>query len=361
MKHRDTKQFAVILALFLLMNCGLLAAPEVSIHYMGHSSFLLQFDNGVSVLMDYGTSNCWGYPSPIYDIGDFVPTVLTYSHRHADHYNEDRKPEGVQYQLEGLDSLDIDGLSIRPIRVCEGIVGIESSTAFIFSYKGFKICHLSDAQADIMAIEDKFQQNDIRSLFPHQFDLLLMTIEGVEQFIPEAEIFVNLLQPKRIIPMHYWTESYKNRFLDYLRLTDSTTFKHYQILEKNSADYYLSSEDPDVTPVQVVSLTPAVFTASAMDNGKSKLPIPIRNELIQNYPNPFNPTTNIRYTLVEKNNVRLSIFNSLGELVETLVDGPQDAGEYSISWNAANYPSGIYLYRIQAGNFSRVRRCLLIK
>lgn len=141
MKHRNRKRFAVVLMLFLLMNGSLLGAPEVSIHYMGHSSFLLQFDNGVSVLTDYGTSNCWGYPSPIYDIGDFVPTVLTYSHRHSDHYNDERRPEGVQYRLEGLDSLDIDGLSIRPVRVCELVVGSESSTAFIFSYKGLKICH----------------------------------------------------------------------------------------------------------------------------------------------------------------------------------------------------------------------------
>lgn len=83
--------------------------------------------------------------------------------------------------------------------------------------------------------------------------------------------------------------------------------------------------------------------------------------MIQNYSNPFNPETNIRYTLLEKKYVRLSIFNSLGELVETLVDGPQAAGEYSIGWNAANYPSGMYLYRIQAGSFSQARRCLLIK
>ena len=161
MKKMRFNRFQVVLIILLLFGGMLCAGPEISIHYMGHSSFVLEFDNGVTVLTDYGTSNCWGLASPICEIGDFVPTVLTYSHRHDDHYNEARKPAGALYQLEGTDSLDLDGLSIRPVRVCEGIVGVESSTAFIFSYKGFTICHLSDAQADIMAINDKFHQNDM--------------------------------------------------------------------------------------------------------------------------------------------------------------------------------------------------------
>ena len=360
MKNRHSKRFKMFLLFSLVAGCGLFAVPEVSIHYIGHSSFLLQFDNGISVLTDYGTSNCWGLASPIYSLGDFIPTILTYSHRHDDHYNEDRKPAGALYQLEDMDSLDIDGLSIRPVRVCEGIVGVESSTAFIFTYKGFKICHLSDAQADIMAIEDKFHQNDIRALFPDQFDLLFMTIEGIEQFIPEAEIFVDLLKPKRIIPMHYWSEAYKNRFLDHLEDQNSVIGRNYQIIDESSPDCRLSSEEPDVSPVQVISLTPADFVASAMEKS-GNLQIPVRNELIRNYPNPFNPTTNIQYTLREQNNVRISIFNSIGEIIETLVDGRQSAGEYSIRWNAAKYPSGIYLYRIQASDFYQVKRCMLIK
>ena len=360
MKNRHTWQFKMVLAGILVASSGLFAVPEVSIHYLGHSSFILQFDNGISVLTDYGTSNCWGLASPIYDIGEFVPTILTYSHRHADHYNEDRKPEGALYQMENTDSLDIDGLSIRPIRVCEGVVGAETSTAFIFTYKGFKICHLSDAQADIMAINDKFHQNDMRALFPDRFDLLLMTIEGGEHFIPEAEIFVNLLKPKRIIPMHYWTEAYKTRFIDHLEAQNSVIGRNYQMQDENSADCYLSSENSEVTPVQVINLAPAAYVVSVLDNN-GKLQVPISNDLIRNYPNPFNPATNIQYTLHKQNDVRISIFNSIGELIETLVDGRQYAGEYSICWDAATFPSGIYLYRIQAGDFSQVKRCMLIK
>lgn len=89
----------------------------------------------------------------------------------------------------------------------------------------------------------------------------------------QAEIFVDLLQPKRIIPMHYWTVSYKNKFRNHLKLMSYAPDKNYKILNENSADYYLSSEDMDVTPVQIVSLTPAVFTASALNDATSKIPV----------------------------------------------------------------------------------------
>jgi len=359
MKKRHTRHFKMILMVILMASSGLFAVPEVSIHYMGHASFLLQFDNGVSVLTDYGTSNCWGYASPIYSIGDFIPTILTYSHRHEDHYNEDRKPEGVQYQLENMDSLDIDGLSIRPVRVCESAVGSESSTAFIFTYKGIKVCHLSDAQADIMAIGNESQQNDILARFPDQFDLLLMTIEGVQQFIPEAEIFVNLLKPRRIIPMHYWTSIYKKMFLDHLEKLNSNPNRNYEIVTA-SADYSLSTDNPDITPVLAISLSPKTFVESTIDESE-KLQIPVTNELNRNYPNPFNPTTTIKYALSKESKVTLTIFNATGQIVEQLVDQKQSAGYYSAIWDASNVTSGLYFYRMQAGDFSKVNKCMLLK
>ena len=71
-------------------------------------------------------------------------------------------------------------------------------------------------------------------------------------------------------------------------------------------------------------------------------------ELAQNYPNPFNPITNISYTLPAESQVKLSIYNTLGELVETLVNEKQDAGKYDAVWNAANHPSGVYIYTLDA-------------
>ncbi len=70
--------------------------------------------------------------------------------------------------------------------------------------------------------------------------------------------------------------------------------------------------------------------------------------LNQNYPNPFNPITNISYTLPAESQVKLSVYNPLGELVETIVNEQQSAGKYDAVWNAGNHPSGVYIYTLDA-------------
>ena len=89
--------------------------------------------------------------------------------------------------------------------------------------------------------------------------------------------------------------------------------------------------------------------------------IPTEFALSQNYPNPFNPSTTILYQLPKSTHVKLSIYDITGKLVETLVNEYKNAGYYSIEWNAENSSSGIYLYRIDAGEFSNVRKCLIVK
>jgi hypothetical protein len=84
-------------------------------------------------------------------------------------------------------------------------------------------------------------------------------------------------------------------------------------------------------------------------------------QLDQNYPNPFNPTTQIKYTLAEKSNVTLKVFDMLGREVTTLVNGTQSAGTHSIDFNASNLASGLYIYKIQAGNFTQSKKMMLLK
>ena len=84
-------------------------------------------------------------------------------------------------------------------------------------------------------------------------------------------------------------------------------------------------------------------------------------KLEQNYPNPFNPTTNFQYSIASRQFVNLKIFNVLGQEIETLVNEEKPAGNYEVEFNAANLPSGVYFYRIQAGSFNQVRKMLLIK
>ncbi|MFQ6091422.1 MAG: T9SS type A sorting domain-containing protein [bacterium] len=81
----------------------------------------------------------------------------------------------------------------------------------------------------------------------------------------------------------------------------------------------------------------------------------------QAYPNPFNPETDIRYTIPADREVRLEVYNLLGQKVVTLVDEHQSAGVYNIRWNAADVPSGVYFYRITAGEFTATNKMILMK
>jgi hypothetical protein len=91
--------------------------------------------------------------------------------------------------------------------------------------------------------------------------------------------------------------------------------------------------------------------------------------LEQNYPNPFNPSTVISYQLAGQSHVTLRVYDLLGREVAALVNEVKSAGNYSATFNASNFPSGVYFYRLtanavspgQAGNFSSVKKMLLLK
>lgn len=97
-------------------------------------------------------------------------------------------------------------------------------------------------------------------------------------------------------------------------------------------------------------------------------PVPPQFALMQNYPNPFNPSTAISYDLPSPSNVRLVVYDISGKIVAALVDGVQDGGRKTVSWNAANIASGIYFCRLEASaidaparTFTEVRKLLLVK
>ena len=83
--------------------------------------------------------------------------------------------------------------------------------------------------------------------------------------------------------------------------------------------------------------------------------------LEQNYPNPFNPTTTIKFNLPEQSNVRIDVFNTLGQQVKSLVNGEVSAGEHSVKFDASALSSGVYLYRMQAGDFNEIKKMILTK
>ncbi len=84
-------------------------------------------------------------------------------------------------------------------------------------------------------------------------------------------------------------------------------------------------------------------------------------KLYSNYPNPFNPSTKIKYSVAEKTFVSLQIYDIAGSEVASIVNREQAAGEYEIDFNAGNLTTGVYLYKLQTGNFVETKKMILMK
>jgi hypothetical protein len=94
--------------------------------------------------------------------------------------------------------------------------------------------------------------------------------------------------------------------------------------------------------------------------------LPIQFALYQNYPNPFNPVTTLQYDLPENSLVNITIYDMLGRKVKTLINQTQDTGRKSVVWDSTNdygkpVSAGVYLYQIQANNFLKTKKMILVK
>ena len=111
--------------------------------------------------------------------------------------------------------------------------------------------------------------------------------------------------------------------------------------------------------LQAVQVQQISAVVTDLEGNKDNLPVSY--ELKQNYPNPFNPTTEIAFTLANQENVSLVVYNIIGQEVATLISSPMSAGSHAVKFNAANLSSGIYLYRLKAGNFVSIKKMILLK
>jgi Secretion system C-terminal sorting domain len=100
----------------------------------------------------------------------------------------------------------------------------------------------------------------------------------------------------------------------------------------------------------------------AMPERKSVSPgLPKEFALHNNFPNPFNPVTSISFDIPEQINVKISVYDVLGKEIKVLLDSRMEPGVHKVTFDASNYPSGIYFYRIETGKFNLTKKMMLVK
>jgi Leucine-rich repeat (LRR) protein len=141
---------------------------------------------------------------------------------------------------------------------------------------------------------------------------------------------------------------------------------HFTSVSLSDDGTYICKITNTIAPALTLYSRPAVLTVQSTDVADDAGTIPERFGLYQNYPNPFNPVTSIAYDLPETSRVLLDVYDLQGRRVVRLEDGIKKAGRHSVKWSADDdsgrpVPSGIYICRIQAGEFQQSRKVVLSK
>ncbi|MBD3402325.1 T9SS type A sorting domain-containing protein, partial [candidate division GN15 bacterium] len=150
--------------------------------------------------------------------------------------------------------------------------------------------------------------------------------------------------------LSYFAESYKdNQYCEDMDQRSALVEAHLNLRRILMGDMVPAGIIPPSTPT-------ILFKQEGGD-----LEIPDQIVLHQNYPNPFNPGTEISFSLPEASDVTLEVYNVLGRRVESLIDDRLESGRHSVSWDASSAASGVYLYRLTAGDRTETRKMMLLK
>ncbi len=133
-----------------------------------------------------------------------------------------------------------------------------------------------------------------------------------------------------------------------------TAFSMYDYVDGVTGPY------SDTTLTTNIYIAPVNFSTTPV-GVSNDLKVVNTYSLNQNYPNPFNPSTLIKYSVAERSNVSLKVFDILGNEVATLVNTSKDAGSYQVNFDASKLSSGVYIYTLNAGNYTQSKKMLLMK
>ncbi len=217
-------------------------------------------------------------------------------------------------------------------------------------------------------------------------DLLLIQGNGMYEDIKDSLCIINSGESNLVIDTIYSQNHYGYR-------TDirhnATTYSYYVYEGFNLDQIVISPKDsvkiifymPDLCPICSGSMLENFedtvhIVNNSLNNNKALIYVrgqgftDVKDEkefikniftLEQNYPNPFNPTTKINFTTHKPGNIKLSISNVLGKEVITLLDSYKAAGTYTIDFNSKDLSSGVYFYKLSSGNYSLIKKMLIIK
>ena len=150
---------------------------------------------------------------------------------------------------------------------------------------------------------------------------------------------------------------------NHIRGAENAAYRNeYQYVDKRlteGATYWYKLEDVDSYGTSTMH-GPISVTLQGEEAVEAKM-LPTEFGLSQNFPNPFNPRTTIAYQLPEASEVRLTVCNAAGQILQVLVDAHKEAGYYTVPYDARSLGSGIYFYRLEAGTFIRTRKMAKIE
>jgi L-ascorbate metabolism protein UlaG (beta-lactamase superfamily) len=296
-----------------------------SLLYFGHSFVEIKTSEGVNIYID---------PFNVNEFRDSADIVLI-THEHNDHNDLTRVKQkktcqvirSVNALINGVyKSFTIGNVKIIAVAAYNFYHAKNACVGYVIEFDGIKLYHSGDTGKII-------EMADLANL---NLDYALLCMDGIYTMNPEeATAAAVLINAKHDMPIH--------------TMPPPDTYSDAIVARFTSPNKMIVKPG---TSIELVSSPAAIQKNQSGPKGF---------KLNQNYPNPFNPSTVIGYQLPADSHVTLKIYNALGNLIVTLVNRLQNAGDHSVNFNAGTLSGGIYFYRLTAGTYSETRKLVVLK